>query len=130
MKQPDLFVVFHASANVDEEKQRSLRDSTFDAVPSAVFCYNPGEKGLFAEKIGRWYINASPPEDAISTIFREAKGRKIAIVTLCPEMMKAASDKGISIVTSTPPEVPVTRCHTTRPAFIADTLRRVSYEKN
>ena len=131
MQNNNLFVVFHASAQVDPQKQAELMDATFEAAPRASFCYNPSERELASSKrIYSQFINSSDKAEAIETISRAAKDQKVVIVTLCQEMMKAAGENDINVVTLTPPEVSVQRCHVSAsPEYVSHALKAIAYQR-
>ena len=93
-----LFVVFHASAAVDAQKQDELKKATFDHFPHAAYC-SQIKGNVYAEKKGSMFINGENLSQAVDTIRKQARDKTIALVTLCPEMMKAASGEDITLIT-------------------------------
>ncbi|PZP53565.1 MAG: hypothetical protein DI586_10900 [Micavibrio aeruginosavorus] len=103
MKKDRLFVVFHASAAVDPQKQEELKKATFYHYPQAAYCSQVAD--LYKQKAGGLFINGDNLADAVKTIREQAKGQDITLVTLCPEMMKAASGRDMTLITvGAPPE--------------------------
>lgn len=104
MKKTGLYVVFHASANVDRTAQDELRDATFNLFPAAAYSAKTGTDLSFLSS-GRRCFNGDCPDLALEYMKERAESQRLAIVTLCPLMMKAAAKIDVAVVTIGQPPV-------------------------
>lgn len=94
MRKSNLFVVFYARSN--GTNVREFYDETLRIIPDAALCVPSGFS--LKPKLGNYSINGNKPREALTTIFQLSEGRKIAMITTCPDIIQETNGMDLTLI--------------------------------
>jgi hypothetical protein len=133
---PELFVAFHPGRPDRRQLQDAFREAVLAAAPDAAHVFTTEEMIRASREGGtmrdgfRCHVNGGTADDAMDIVQGLAGGRRVAVVTLSGEMVRAADARSFSVVSVGPtPSLAARQYIAASPAHIGDMLKMVTRER-